>query len=78
MKKVTLQITIHSIASDMRTGSELLDCYMRPVQSVRGGVLLCEGGWNNPKNAVQFGSAISALHEQFGMTLYVFSTSLSN
>ena len=41
---------------------------MRPVHNVHGSVVNCEGGWNTPKNVEQFQSAISALHQQFGMS----------
>ena len=51
----------------MTAGSDLVDAYIRPVKSIEGKVVLCEGGWNDPRNSEQLQSAISALHQQFGM-----------
>lgn len=55
--------------ADNTAGSELVDAYMRPVRNIEGNVVLCEGGWNDPKNSEQLQSAISALHQQFGIRL---------
>ena len=55
------------LIADINAGSELVDSYMRPVKNIQGDDVLCEGGWNDPKNAEQLQSAITALHQQFGI-----------
>ncbi|SPQ94712.1 Tyr recombinase domain-containing protein [Plasmodiophora brassicae] len=49
-------------------GMPMVDNAGRPKLCADGEQLIAEGGWNDPKNAEQFGSAVTQIHVERGLT----------